>query len=155
MAYLTYIIDFYTRLPQTIVFLHSHHDGREKAWHTDAWSFDNVRSVKALQLHFVQSNGYVNLRCSWDPGCKPAHRYNAHVTPEVWEEIFVNSTHAPAQIGAVCCAQFAVSREQVLARPLDDYLQFRKWIFDTELSDEKSGRVMEFLWHYIFGREAV
>jgi hypothetical protein len=155
MAYLTYIIEFYTRLPQTIVFLHSHRDSWMHGWHTDAWGFDNVRSVKALQLHFVQSNGYVNLRCSWDPGCKPAHRYNSHVTPKIWKEIFLNSTYTPTQIGAACCAQFAVSREQVLARPLDDYVHFRKWIFDTELSDRKSGRVMEFLWHYIFGKDAI
>jgi hypothetical protein len=48
-----------------------------------------------------------------------------------------------------------VSREQVLKRPLSDYISHRNWVLDTELSDDKSGRVMEFLWHVVFGKEAV
>jgi Protein of unknown function (DUF3431) len=61
----------------------------------------------------------------------------------------------PEMVGQTCCAQFAVSREQVMQRPLEDYVSYRQWILDTELNDEKSGRVMEFLWHVIFGKEAV
>ena len=62
---------------------------------------------------------------------------------------------APSQIGAACCAQFAVSKEQVRTRPLSDYKRFRDWIVETEKSDAKSGRVLEFLWHIIFGKDAV
>ena len=62
---------------------------------------------------------------------------------------------APMLVGAACCAQFAVSRDQVLARPLSDYERFREWIVETEKSDAKSGRVLEFLWHVIFGKDAV
>lgn len=61
----------------------------------------------------------------------------------------------PAQVGQPCCAQFAVSREQILKRPLQEYVSYRQWVLDTEMVDEKSGRVMEFLWHVIFGKEAV
>ena len=62
---------------------------------------------------------------------------------------------APTLVGAACCAQFVVSKEQVLARPLSDYERLREWIIDTEKSDAKSGRVLEFLWHVIFGKDAV
>ena len=62
---------------------------------------------------------------------------------------------APNQVGAACCAQFAVSKEAVRFRPLSDYTHFRDWIVETEKSDAKSGRVMEFLWHVIFGKKAV
>ncbi len=89
-----------------------------------------------------------------------AHRHNAHVTPEVWKDVFTgtsteNDEQAPTQVGAACCAQFAVSKDQVLARPLSDYERFREWIVDTEKSDAKSGRVLEFLWHVIFGKDAI
>ena len=40
-------------------------------------------------------------------------------------------------------------------RPVGDYERFREWVVETEKSDAKSGRVMEFLWHVIFGMEAV
>lgn len=159
MAYLSYIIDNYARLPSTLVFLHSHRSGFLSAWHTDTPLHDNVDALRALRIPFVQKNGYVNLRCNWNPGCLEAHRDNAHVTPEVWGEVFAGTSGeaepAPALVGAACCAQFAVSRDQVLARPLADYERFREWIVETEKSDAKSGRVLEFLWHVIFGKDAV
>jgi Protein of unknown function (DUF3431) len=181
MAYLTYIIDNYnsTTFPSTIAFLHSHRNGFLKAWHTDSPLHDNVEAMRALQIPFVTHNGYVNLRCNWNPGCG-RHNTNTHVTTTVWEELFnetstppVNETerwkeggtsskedrdkamYLPGHTAAACCAQFAVSREQVLKRPVEDYIKFRDWVVDTEKSDAKSGRVMEFLWHVIFGKDSV
>jgi len=159
MAYLSYVIDNYDNLPSTMAFLHSHRDGFLSAWHTDTALHDNVDALRTLQLPFVSRNGYVNLRCNWNPGCKEAHRNNAHVTPEIWADIFTGTSteksEAPKQVGAACCAQFAVSKDQVRIRPLSDYIHFREWIVETEKSDAKSGRVMEFLWHVIFGKDAV
>ena len=86
------------------------------------------------------------------------------MTPEVWEDVFAGTStevggskagKAPVKVGAACCAQFAVSRGQVLKRPLSDYQRLRQWIIETEKSDAQSGRVMEFLWHVIFGKDAV
>ena len=160
MAYLTYIIDNYASLPATIAFIHPHRSGFLSAWHTDTPLHSNVDALKSLQIPFVQRNGYANLRCNWNPGCREKHRKNAHVTGEKWRAIFHgtstgNSEDASFQVGAACCAQFAVSRSQVLERPLTDYEHFRHWILDTDLPDAKSGRVFEFLWHIIFGMEAV
>ncbi|KAK4869647.1 hypothetical protein LT330_006029 [Penicillium expansum] len=170
MAYFTYIIENYHNLPSTIVFLHAHRSGFLMAWHVDAPLHDNVIAMRNLRLDFVQQNGYVNLRCNWNPGCKDSHRSNTHVTEQIWLDIFdgtstppLNTSSSteqefagqkyllkPAKIGAACCAQFALSRDQVRKRPLEDYIKFRQWIIDTELSDASSGRVMEFLWHIIF-----
>ena len=169
MAYLSYLIDNYAALPSTLVFLHSHRSGFLSAWHTDTPLHDNVDALRSLRIPFIQKNGYANLRCNWNPGCLEAHRHNAHVTPEVWSDVFAGTSteakglghpgsdaaQAPTLVGAACCAQFAVSRDQVLVRPLSDYERFREWIVDTEKSDAKSGRVLEFLWHVIFGKDAV
>ncbi|RDW74303.1 DUF3431 domain-containing protein [Aspergillus mulundensis] len=185
MAYLTYLIDHYNDLPSTIAFIHSHRSGFLSAWHVDAPLHDNVAALRSLQLDFVQQNGYVNLRCNPNPGCTQKHGYthNPHVTDAVWTDIFegtstppLNSTEAsadergsdplriqaepralkiPAQVAAACCAQFAVSRAQVLQRPREDYIKIRQWVIDTERSDASSGRVMEYLWHVIFGKESV
>ncbi|KAJ5512609.1 hypothetical protein N7463_002161 [Penicillium fimorum] len=175
MAYFTYIIDNYDNLPSTVVFLHAHRAGFLMAWHVDAPLHDNVIAMRNLKLDFVQQNGYVNLRCNWNPGCKSAHRFNSHVTDEIWAEVFdgtstpplnissptdqevpgQNYLRKPAEIGAACCAQFAVSRDQIRNRPLEDYVKFRQWVIDTELGDASSGRVMEFLWHIIFGMKGI
>jgi hypothetical protein len=161
LAYLTYIISHYHSLPSTLVFLHAHRSGHRRGWHTDAWDWDNVRSVKSLNLSYVQKEGYVNLRCNWKPGCRPQdYTPNGHVSKQIWLEVLgsgLNGTEdeVPEMVGQPCCAQFAVSKMQVKQRPLEDYISYRQWVLDTELEDEKSGRVMEFLWHVIFGKEAV
>ena len=181
MAYLTYVIDHYGTLPSTIAFLHSHRSGYWHAWHTDTPMHDNVHAMRALQIPFVQSNGYVNLRCNWNPGCNKPQRRNLHVTREIWQEVFSETStsrfnlststnslntsaadpeaaekakYSPPNINVACCAQFAVSRKQVLERPVEDYIKFRRWIMETKETDAKSGRVMEYLWHVIFGKDA-
>lgn len=162
MAYLTYIIDNYASLPSTMAFIHPHPDGFLTAWHTDTALHSNIDSLDSLQLPFVQEKGYVNLRCNQNPGCIKEHWKNRWITPLIWQELF-NGTYAntsgdqdaPPYVAAACCAQFAVSRTQVLERPLSDYEHFRGWIFDTVKTDRESGRVFEYLWHVIFGMEAV
>lgn len=162
MAYLTYIIDNYAALPSTMAFVHPHRDGFLSAWHTDAPLHSNVNALNSLQISFAQQNGYVNLRCNWNPGGIEKHRNNKFVTAEVWQEMFNGTStdkggshDAPPQVAAACCAQFAVSRSRVLERPLSDYQHFRQWIIDTEMTDYRSGRVFEYLWHVIFGMEAL
>ncbi|KAL9024485.1 MAG: hypothetical protein Q9196_006480 [Gyalolechia fulgens] len=170
MAYLTYIIDHYHALPSILVFIHPHRRGFLEAWHTDTPLHDNVDSLRSLRLDYVRKNGYANLRCNWNPGCKPPHRKNKHLTPAVWREVFKGASQSvfsmngkgvreqddvPAEVGAACCAQFAVSRERVLQRPRSDYEGFRQWVVETEKNDAESGRVLEFLWHVIFGMDAV
>ena len=173
MAYLTYIIDNYDGLPATAAFIHSHRGGYLSwwsSWHTDAAAFDNVASLRTLQIEFVQRNGYANLRCATRPGCTDIDVPNTHVTPEVWAELFPaeaantsspsspssgRSPPFPSHIAAACCAQFAVSRDRVRARRREDYVGFRDWLLRTQLADRKSGRVFEFLWHFIFGMDAV
>jgi len=162
--YLTYIIEHYDRLPSTIALLHSHEDGYPRAWHTDAQDYSNVNALQSLNVDFVQRNGYANLRCIHIPGCPEeiqpfrdpydAGRTTEHVFPAVWETLF-NNTEVPAVVGAPCCAQFAVSREQVRKRPREFYGRALQFLRDTALEDDASGRVFEYLWHIIFGQEAV
>ncbi|KKZ67138.1 hypothetical protein EMCG_07160 [[Emmonsia] crescens] len=67
----------------------------------------------------------------------------------------VQAMDKPKEVAAACCAQFAVTRDQVHKRPLQDYVQFRNWVIATERDNANSGRVMEYLWHIIFGMDAV
>ena len=61
----------------------------------------------------------------------------------------------PKVIGVACCSQFAVSKRQVLTRSKKDYERYMKWLMESKLEDAISGRVLEYLWHVIFGMEAV
>ena len=61
----------------------------------------------------------------------------------------------PQKIAAPCCAQFFVSREAILARPLETWVGLRKWLIETPLDSRSSGRVLEYTWHLWFGMEDV
>ncbi|KAE8334824.1 hypothetical protein BDV24DRAFT_169818 [Aspergillus arachidicola] len=163
-VYLQYIIDHYDELPQTMVFLHSHRDGYPKAWHTEFSDHSNVRTIRMLRTDVVQRNGYVNLRCNPRPGCpdeiRPSRgpsekkRLPEEAFPDAWKAFF-GDTDVPEVIATPCCAQFAVSKEQVLQRPLGSYVRYHKWLMETDLPDDVSGRVMEYMWHIIFGKDPV
>jgi hypothetical protein len=163
-AYLAYIVQNYNNLPSTIAFIHPHKDGYPLAWHTDNNEHSNVVSLKTLNINFIQSNGYANLRCVNDPGCPHEvmpfrnppedHRTIEAAMPEAWQDLF-NNTDVPQILATPCCAQFAVSNEQVRKRPLEAYQKYYTWLMETPLKDETSGRVFEYLWHILFGQDPV
>ncbi|KAL5357602.1 hypothetical protein BJX96DRAFT_144842 [Aspergillus floccosus] len=163
LVYLQYIVEHYHDLPATIVFVHSHKDGWPAAWHTDTLDYSNVQSIRSLQTDFVQRNGYANLRCQETPGCPDEIRPFRDPRPgkatekayaQAWEELF-NNTDVPEVIGVPCCSQFAVSRDQVLKRPLDDYERYYNWVLTNKLSDDVTAHIMEYTWHIIFGMDPV
>ena len=155
MAYLTYIIDFYHSLPSIIVFLHPHESGFLSAWHTDTPLHSNVDALNALQLSYVQKNGYVNLRCNHNPGCLEKHWQNKHITNDSWVEFFGHKSEKPKHIAAPCCAQFAVSRNKVLERTLEEYKRYCEWLLRTEETNRVAGQIFEYSWHMIFGKNPV
>jgi hypothetical protein len=163
-AYLAYIVQNYNNLPSTIAFIHPHKDGYPIAWHTDNNEHSNVVSLQTLNINFIQSNGYANLRCVNDPGCPHEvmpfrnppedHRTIEAAMPDAWRDLF-NNTNVPHILATPCCAQFAVSSEQVRKRPLEAYQKYYTWLMETPLKDETSGRVFEYLWHILFGQDPV
>lgn len=164
MAYLTFLIDHYHNLPEIMVFLHPHLEGWPEAWHTDARDYNNVNSVRSLRLDYVRAHGYANMRCIPDPGCPSEiqpFRGDPNRTTEIayvdaYTYFFgVDESSVPEQVGTPCCSQFAVSKTQVQTRPQSDYLRYRRWLLETELSSNVSGRVMEYMWHIIFGKDPV
>jgi len=77
--------------------------------------------------------------------------------PSAWTFLFPNTT-VPHIIAAPCCAQFAASKCQILSRGKEDYERYLDWLYSdasADLDDATSGRVFEYLWHVIFGREVV
>ncbi|OAL21672.1 hypothetical protein AYO20_11315 [Fonsecaea nubica] len=70
MAYLTFLIDNYERLPAAgAVFVH----GSRWAWHNDAPDYDNAALLASLNVSAALAPlGYHNLRCDWSAStCSP------------------------------------------------------------------------------------
>ncbi|KAK4543907.1 hypothetical protein LTR36_004681 [Oleoguttula mirabilis] len=170
MPYLTYIIDNYpANFPDLMVFLHSHRKGYPQAWHNDAKDYDAVNMLHDLRLDTVMERGYVNLRCVENPGCPDEIRPwrdppNPEKLPEqIYPYVYADFFNLPLSevrkqvevVATPCCAQFAVSRAQILKRPKEEYERYRTYLEETTYDDDTIGRVLEYMWHIIFGREAV
>lgn len=162
MIYLSYIIDHYDDLPDITIFLHAH----RHTWHNnDLLDNDAAQMLQRLNSARVVREGYMNLRCQWDPGCPhwlhpKSDDYHMKKQEQLqiakaWGELFPFE-RMPDVLSGACCAQFAVSRDAIHSLPVSRYVWFRDWIMRTELSDYIAGRVFEYLWPYIFtGRPEV
>lgn len=164
MAYLTFLIDHYHNLPEIMVFVHPHLQGWPIAWHTDAPGYNNVDSIRALKLDYVREHGYVNMRCIGDPGCpaeiQPFRNDTTRTAEIAFSEAYIyffgeNISAVPAKVGTPCCSQFAISRDQAWKNSQSDYVRHRGWLLETRLDSDVSGRVMEYMWHIIFGKDPV
>lgn len=124
--------------------------------------------ISRVQLPHIKKNGYANLRCVWTLGCpneiKPYEESITNSTdPNIDAkksvagsyyknafEILFPHRSVPEKVGVSCCAQFAVTGVKVREREKKDYEAYRKWLTDTDLKDDLSGRIMEYSWHSKF-----
>jgi hypothetical protein len=159
MVYLTYIIENYASLLPDIIFFHHDH---ENAWHQLVTASHEIANLKD---QFVIESGYVSPRCLGS--CENVIELSGNYLPiSDLEESLPRETQIgsflmeflgwiPEKIASPCCAQFAVSREAVYRRRLDEWKSVRKWLEETELSSSSSGRVLEYTWHMLFGMGAI
>lgn len=156
MAYLSYIIDHYDSLADITMFMHSH----RHAWHNNVlMDEDSSLMVRHLSPERVTREGYMNMRCQWDPGCPDwlhpttvnfdEHKPEERFLFESWTELFP-SVQIPTTLAQPCGAQFAVSRERILSIPRVRFISLRNWLLRTDLDDFLSGRIFEYTWQFIF-----
>ncbi|KAF3004188.1 hypothetical protein E8E13_006339 [Curvularia kusanoi] len=161
MVYLTYIIDHYDELADVTMFMHAH----QLAWHNDQdLGNDAAKMISRLSRPRVWREGFVNMRCSWYPGCPDwmhpgATEQNDFKQEEVllaksWSELFPLD-EIPSMLAQPCCAQFALSRERIQAKSHAQYVWYREWLFQTKIPDHLSGRIWEYVWQFVFTGEAV
>ncbi|KAH0613053.1 uncharacterized protein H6S33_009433 [Morchella sextelata] len=157
LVYLTYIIEHYDHaLPDIIIFVHAH----SATWHNNDLQLAST-PVMLLEMNYLRvlRHGYVNLRCHWQPGCPAWIRANTTETdinkPEEavfrqgFQELFPGE-EMPDVFSTACCAQFAVTADTIRKHPKERYVKWRQWIIDTELEDNVSGRIWEYLWQFVF-----
>ncbi|KAK5688039.1 hypothetical protein LTS10_000017 [Elasticomyces elasticus] len=166
-AYLSYILDYYDALPRYTFFVHA----AEDQWHNDIFSKYNnqPRTISNFRIAAIDARGFVNLRGRLSPSCPVAVHPLAATDldmkvldpgrdyADIYTEIFnVSRKNVPETIGAVCCAQFAVSRDRIRNRPREEYEHILRWAEETTWTDSFGvGLVFEKLWHIIFGMTAV
>jgi len=171
MTYLTYIIENYHNLPEVMFF----HSDAARAWHQ---IYDSAFELSHLVVSNVQKHGYVSPRCLSGcenviqllPGAEEDNIYALKGQPrEIWlstvlKHFYVDNDgivgetekergrkRVPKKIAAPCCSNFAVSRERVVMRTLEWWIELRKWLIEVDLDGVNAGKVLEYTWHLWFG----
>jgi hypothetical protein len=131
---------------------------------------DAKNNLQNLRLEHVDEEGYVNLRCHWFQGCPSAVNLTMapylnplHANPTAdFDHLYTSTLRhlfstlpIPKAVAATCCSQFAVTASAIRRHKKDVYINIRKWLMETEMHDYYSGRVLEYMWHILFGKEAV
>ncbi|KAF2035558.1 hypothetical protein EK21DRAFT_54473 [Setomelanomma holmii] len=160
-AYLRWIIENYHHLPETMVFV-----SPKDSDFTDP--LDLSKAISKFQIPFLHGSGYANLRCSTqksrttcnnkalDPFKPPYELRTLEAKiPDIWKKLFGEHVRVPDRIATVLGAEFVVTRGQVQKRSADEYLNYWTWLNKTIMDDDSSGLVFEYLWHVVFGKDAI
>jgi hypothetical protein len=80
------------------------------------------------------------MRCIHNPGCpsemqpfrEPPNQLAEHVFADACFSLFGGDiSSVPQTIATPCCAQFAVSVDQVRKRERREYVRYRQWLLNT------------------------
>ena len=150
MAYLTYIINHYDHLPESMLFIHGHEEG----WHTEGPQVRRIMEIPCwneVPYASITTYPYEGSAFILNGNIHPALLQQQGYTIDAWKntpnfEKLLNMS-MPDALETPCCAQFMVHRKRVLARSKDVYEKIRQWLIDTEVETYFSGRVMEYTWH--------
>ncbi|GAB5358922.1 hypothetical protein AAMO2058_000500500 [Amorphochlora amoebiformis] len=145
-SYLQFLCEFYDFLPQHVAFTHA----TDTSWHHRGKLQNKLR-----QLNLPINIGYKSLnRNRLNSIVKHPQHFEPHLSifwSKVMEKYFgPMELYGDFTINHKGSAQFIVSREMILRRPLSLYLDLYKWTMECDMNDFWSSRMLEYTWHVIF-----
>ena len=171
MAYLTFIIDNYDKLPRYTVFTHGHYS----SWHQVE---PLPLKIRALNMTALDQENYINLRCGDELGCKPFPYLDTQVyenmnwdgelhTRRFWDLIMPDQP-LPRYVSYKCCAQHAVTDQAIKLLTREDWERIRAPLLrdpedfpdmvegpeQSHLNPWVAGNILEKFWHIFFGKAA-
>ncbi|SMY20974.1 unnamed protein product [Zymoseptoria tritici ST99CH_1A5] len=164
LMYFTYLQDFYDELADINIFVHA----EDVSWHMDAALLKSLTFALAqLDLEQVMQTGYVNLRTTWggsrEHDCPNGFSTSATLRDNPTGEAFLmgRAFHdnfpddpMPEILAGPCCSQFAVTKDAIRSRPLEQYQHIVRVLVDSNWSDQAIGRPWERMWPWLFKRQA-
>ena len=147
-VYLTYIIQFYYVLPEVTAFVHGH----QSSWHES----NIVRRINRLNLNNLKYYNFNQIARTFDTlNVTDTNHTQSATMREAWPEVFEQELGTmPSVIRVRCCAQFAVHRDRIRLRNREFYVKVLLWLNTTKMQTFWSSRVLEFVWHIMFGELA-
>jgi hypothetical protein len=164
-SYLFYIIENYDNLPENIIFIHDENE----SWHHDGKITDNI--YKWIDEYEKKGKTYYefnNMIINKNGENMPKDLYNTNVAyKNFWDNVMRNyigeyETCTPEK--GTCCAQYIISRNNILDKPKKFYEDFYNWLIDNTngegngdsndiYSGNMTGRYAEWSWRFIFNEQ--
>lgn len=146
-AYLKYIIENYSNLPEYSIFVHGHLFSEHQS--------DNIINlINNIKL----DKPIVNLnRQDWKQTISKGDEYNDRKfswIEESWNDLIGEWLPLPDSLSFPSCAQFAVHKSCITQYPIEFWQNLFKWCKETQLENFISSRIFEYIWYYIFSRKA-
>lgn len=150
-SYLNYIVTNYDKLNHYTIFIHGHETSPHQ-------NYDMIEEIKKREyigkkLHYFSGGTNKLFKAYTSQNNDPVWS----VINEIWKEQFEDvlgpmKTNITSDIE--CCAQFAVSREQILKVPKEVYERWLKFSIEFDVTPYKdvptTGHIFEMLWEEIF-----
>jgi len=152
-SYISYIIDNYECLPEYVAFIHGH----DHSYHQTDFTinlikdtFDSINKDNDYNYHSINRKDWRNIFADdvldWSGNWK--------LLKENYEYLNIKLP-IPNRVECTACAQFIVSRKNILLNDINDYKNILKWLESTDLESSLSGRIMEHLWCYIMTHDQI
>jgi hypothetical protein len=146
--YLKFIIDWYDKLPDKILFYHDHLNSP----HQD---FDSVFIINNVNWD-LDDYFSVNKR-DWYQTMNKFSKIEPNGINWINENWYLFENHLPKQneFGFYSGAQFVINKELILQYDKSYYKYLYNWIKQTDLSNYITSRIFEYTWHYLFTKNPI
>lgn len=166
-SYLHYIISNYENLPNNIVFIHD----EDESWHHKGKISENIYEwIKSYEDNGKKYYEFNNVLFHKNGTNMPKNLYDENpVFKKYWDQCLRKNigdySNAIPEEGK-CCAQFIVSRNKILQKPKEFYVNMYNWFIENthgEGNGDKenlnssfnTGRYAEWTWRFIFSDKNV
>jgi len=142
-SYLEYIIKNYDNLPDICIFVHGHRND----WHHKQNIDEKINSLNYCHNYYNINELNIDYLKNY-PDALQTLKNNIHIFNNI-----LNTSIVVENIKYRPCAQFYVSKKNMLYYSKEQYIKLYTFLMTTNISSYWSARFFEYLWHYIFTRE--
>lgn len=146
-SYLQYIIGNYDHLSTWTIFVHGHRTD----WHHTRNTDEHINEmVFEYPYYNINEVGLVHL-------CTFSNREPEMVMRELFPLIegILETKIDITKLEYKGCGQFYVHRDLILRHPKQKYIELYQFLMTTPVRSYWSGRIFEYLWHFIFTGDLV
>ena len=135
-VYLEYICKNYNNLPDICIFIHAHRSDWHHATNMDKklnklnfkYKYYNINEAEITTIPLNDNKNYILFN---------------EIEPIIGKVDISKIKYRKS-------AQFYVTKELILQHPLEYYKKLLDWLWNNKETSFYTGRIMEYIWHYIF-----